>query len=159
MFALSDPPRSALGLVDQAVVIGVNLVEAQAKQAIARFCRHRRKAIVIGLAPFEVGPFRRPHTGRGERLREFGLPFGDDAQPKIAIFVKGDQLRCGGLRLSPHAERLPAGAISPRRPAPRWRQPGSIASSGPPSEFMTCSIRTNHDLIWQAFFALRSRRA
>src|SRR5215469_11562159 len=64
--ALLFVPSGALAVVDDAVMVGVDLIEALAKQPVALRGGHAGEEIVIGFLPFERGAARRRQILYGE---------------------------------------------------------------------------------------------
>ena len=83
--ALFLVPGGAFVVVDDAVVIGVDLVEALAEATVALGHRHRREKVVIRLLPLEPGATLRVQILFGELGGNLELPFFDKVEPPIAV--------------------------------------------------------------------------
>ena len=88
--ALLVAPRGALGLIDRAIVIGVDAVEALAEAAVAVGRGQAGEPVVVGLDPIEPGLLLRREISRGELEREFVLAPLDEIEPPIAVLLEGN---------------------------------------------------------------------
>src|SRR6185437_5935846 len=78
--------------VDHAVTIGVDAVEADAEQAIARGRRHRRLAVVIGLLAVEPLALRGREVLGGQPYRDLGLALLYVVQAPLPVLVEADRV-------------------------------------------------------------------
>src|SRR5207249_10494601 len=96
-------PSSALGMIDRAVMIGVDLVEARAEAAVAIGLGQPGEPIVIRFRLLEPGALARLKIGDSELRGELGLTAFDVAQPPLAVLLEGDRVvsprQRGGLGL------------------------------------------------------------
>ena len=110
-------PRGALGVVDDAVMVGVDLVEPLAEAAVALGRGHRREEIVIGLLPIEPGPSLGAQTLFGKLGGDLDLAFFDKMQPPVAVLVEGDGVGGGGWRFAPARPERARQQATANRPA------------------------------------------
>ena len=85
-------PRGAFGVVDRAVVIGVDLIEARAEPAVAVGLWEAGEPVIIGLSLFEPGPLPRLQIGGGQLRGQLGLPALNKAQPPLAVLLEADRV-------------------------------------------------------------------
>ena len=75
-------------MIDRAVMIGVDLVEARAEAAVAIGLRQPGEPIIVRFRLFQPGPLARLQIGGGQLRGELGLAALDKAQPPVAVLLK-----------------------------------------------------------------------
>ena len=85
--ALLFVPGGALAAVDDAIVIGIHLIEALAETAVALGQGHRREIIIIRLLPFKPGAPLRVEVFLGKLGSDLGLALFDEMQPPVAVLL------------------------------------------------------------------------
>jgi hypothetical protein len=106
-------------MIDLAVMVRVDPVEALAEAAVAVGLGEPREPIVVGLDLFEPGALAWRQIGGGQLRRELGLAAFDEFDPPLAVLLECDRVvavgRQGGLRL---------GRSGGLRGVPRQPEPG-----------------------------------
>src|SRR5215472_14121184 len=90
--ALLVVPSGALGGIDDAVVVGVDLVEALAEAAVTLGLGEPGKPVVVRLGLFKPGTLALRQIGGRKLGGQLGLALLDKAHPPIPVLVEGDRL-------------------------------------------------------------------
>src|SRR5690242_14058082 len=90
--ALLVMPGSPFGMIDRAVMIDVDLVEAGAEATVAIGLGKASEPIIVRFRLFQPGALTRLQIGRGQLRGELGLAALDKAQPPVAVLLKGDRV-------------------------------------------------------------------
>src|SRR5205085_8274424 len=91
-------PGGAFGMVDRAVMVGVDLVEALAEPAVAVGFGKSGEPIVIRLGLFNPRPLPGLQFDGGQLCGQLRLPALDKVQPPLAVLLEGNRLIGSGRR-------------------------------------------------------------